>query len=133
MRVIPYILAIIASLVAVSSSSAQVARLTTSEATLMPNSRTVHVESGYLPGDGLIIVRDVKDGRIASASLGVLSVPSGEIRAIDLKLSRSVVAGEILLLTLHADQGRRGVYDSDPLVLSVEIPPVVTRRAAQRG
>jgi hypothetical protein len=133
MRVIPYILASIASLVAVSSSSAQVARLTTSEATLMPNSRTVHVESGYLPGDGLIIVRDVKDGRIASASLGVLSVPSGEIRAIDLKLSRSVVAGEILLLTLHADQGRRGVYDRDPLVLSVEIPPVVTRRAAQRG
>jgi hypothetical protein len=133
MRIVPYILASLASVMAVSASCAQVARLTTSEATLMPNSRTVHVESGYLPGDGLIIVRAVKDGRIRSASLGLLSVPSGEVRALDLKLFRSVVAGETLLLTLHADQGRLGVYDRDPIVLSIEIAPAVTRRAAQRG
>jgi hypothetical protein len=62
MRTAPYILAGIASLAATASSSAQVARLTTSEATLMPNARTVHVESGFLPGDGLIIIFGTAEG-----------------------------------------------------------------------
>ena len=123
-------LASIACLAAVPSSKAQVARLTTSESTLMPNARTVHVESGFLPGDGLIVVRALKDGRLGTALLGVVSVPSGGVRGMDVNLSRRVADGETLLLTLHADQGRLGVFDGDPLVLSVEIPPRVKRGAA---
>lgn len=111
------------------SAVAQVARFSTSDQTIMPDARTVLIECGHLPGDGLVIVRSVRRGRLDRLPLGQASVRAGEFANLRVRLSRPAEEGESLVVFLHADQGKRGVYDSDPVVLSVDISEPMVRAA----
>jgi hypothetical protein len=111
---------------------AQVARLTTSDATVMPDPSTVFIQSAHLPGDGLVTIRSVQDGKVQHGALGTVAIKAGETANVRVRLVRPVRTGEALLLVLHADFGRRGVYDGDPVVLTVDIPAGVVRTALQQ-
>lgn len=112
-----------------SSAAAQVASFSTSDDTIMPDAGTVVISKANLPGDGLVIVRAVRGGSIQPASLGLARLAPGESVNIVIKLARPARAGEAFTVMLHADQGRKGVYDRDPVVLSVDIPHAVVRKA----
>lgn len=53
-----------------SGASAQVARVTTSDHNLLKDARTVFIESGYLPGDGLVVIRSIRNGQMQAVPLG---------------------------------------------------------------
>ena len=111
------------------SAGAQVASFSTSDDTIMPNPRTVFISKANLPGDGLVIVRSVRGGSIQPASLGLAAVGPGETTNIVVRLKRPAKAGDELIVMLHADTGRKGIYDGDPTVLSVDISNAVVRKA----
>jgi hypothetical protein len=116
-----------------SGAAAQVARFTTSDSTILKDARTVFIESGYLPGEGLVVIRPIESGRVQMSSLGQAMIRAGEFRGVRVKLQRPARQGEALLIVLYADQGRRGLYDGDPVVLTVPISADVVSRATTRG
>jgi hypothetical protein len=131
MRIIPLLTAA-ASFALACPAVAQVARLTTADATVMPNPSTVLIQSAHLPGDGLVAIRSVQNGKVQPGALGEAAIKAGETANVRVRLARPVRTGEALLLVLYADFGRRGVYDGDPLVLTVDIPAEVVRTALQQ-
>jgi hypothetical protein len=100
----------------------QVAMLSSSSALDDPNS--VLVSRANLPGDGFIVVRaEIGGGRLAPAALATVPVKAGTITDLRIPLARPAKAGEALIIRLHADFGRRGVFEpgKDPLVLEHEV------------
>jgi hypothetical protein len=116
-----------------SGASAQVAHFTTSGSNILKDARTVFIESGFLPGDGLVVIRPIENGRMGISSLGQATIRAGEFRGVHVNLARPVVSGESLVVVLYADQGRRGVFDGDPVVLTVPISGDVVARVASRN
>jgi hypothetical protein len=109
-----------------SATQAQVASLSTSTASIMPNRRSVLIEKANLPGQGLIIVRAVRGGSIEPKALGQIQVKPGASSNLRIPLAQSAASGEDYVVMLHADFGKIGVYErTDPLVLSVDIPASV--------
>ena len=111
------------------SAAAQVASFSTSDDTIMPNPSTVLIAKANLPADGLVIVRAVRGGSIQPASLGLARVGPGETTNLVVRLKSPAKAGDELIVMLHADTGRKGVYDGDPTVLSVDISKAVVSKA----
>jgi hypothetical protein len=77
----------------------------------------------------LIVVRAARKGRVGKAALGQARLLAGETANVQVRLVREPQPGEALLIFLHADQGRIGVYDRNPVVLTVDVPEAVIHAA----
>ena len=108
---------------------AQVARVSHSDSTVMPEARTVLLEDVNVPGHALIIVRAVRNDRIDPTPLGQVRIGPGETANVRVRLTREARPGESFIVMLHADFGRRGLDQGDPVVLSIDIPENVLRGA----
>ncbi len=115
-----------------SAAEAQVASLSTSTASIMPNRRSVLIEKANVPGQGLIVVRAVRGGSIEPKALGQIQVKPGTSSNLRIPLNRPAAAGADYVVMLHADFGKVGTYErTDPLVLTVDIPASVVDGAPE--
>jgi hypothetical protein len=132
MKPIASLAVLVSAIVLSSAAEAQVASLSTSTASIMPDRRSVFIESANLPGQGLIVVRAVRGGSIDPKALGQAQVQPGTSSNLRIPLSRPAAAGRDYVVMLHADFGKIGTYErTDPLVLTVDIPASVVNGAPE--
>jgi hypothetical protein len=104
------------------TAEAQVAMLASS--TTLDEPASITITKANLPGDGFIVVRaSMGGGRLAPGALAVVPVKAGAVSDLKIRLSRAAKPGEALVLRLHADFGRKGLFEpaSDPLVLEHQV------------
>ena len=118
MRVLPLACAV---LLLATGAEAQIAMI--SAGSTMADRSAVTIDKASLPGDGFIVVRPHRGGRLLPGTLAAVAVKAGVATNLRIPLSRPAKPGETLMILLHADQGTPGVFEpgKDPLVLTQDV------------
>jgi hypothetical protein len=121
MRVLPLACAACVALVLAAGARAQIAMI--SAKSTMADRSAVVIEKASLPGDGFIVVRPQRNGRLLPGVLATVAVRAGAVENLRIPLARPAKPGESLMILLHADYGTKGVFEpgKDPLVLTQDV------------
>jgi hypothetical protein len=108
-----------AALLLASSAAAHAQVAMISARSAMADRSAVVLDKASLPGDGFIVVRPQKNGRV----LATVAIPAGVATNLRIPLSRPARPGERLMILLHADYGTKGAFEPgrDPLVLTQDV------------